>query len=514
MISRLFVKDFLSFKSVELKFENGLSVITGESGAGKSVLMSAILAVFGQKDVEAKFIEADFEGVLELGEFGILAQETNTFKLLREKSTRYFVNNQTIAKRNLCSLNLVKYLSAREVSEFENARLLRVLDTLGKVELGEFREKFAEFVSVKRELEALRADEMRLEELKEFAKFEFDKISAVAPKEPNELETLLETKKRLSKREKVEKAAQKASAIFANEKAVLEFLGLVEVDASFFEEAMNELKSAVFGVDFSEFDELDVEKVLDRIEALGGLQKRYGSVEEALAVMKRRKEELARYETIEFEKGELEARFEALRCEVEHLASEVSGKRSRVVAKFENGVNGYLKKLYLNGVSVGLKRGELTQNGWDEVVLNLGAAELKKISSGELNRLRLAFLAFESKVTRLGSGVLILDEVDSNLSGKEAMSIANVLVELGEFYQIFAISHQPQLSSKAHHHFLVERVRGVADGVADGGEFSVVREIFGEERVGELSRMISGEDVSEEARRFAKKMFVQKAENG
>ena len=130
--------------------------------------------------------------------------------------------------------------------------------------------------------------------------------------------------------------------------------------------------------------------------------------------------------------------------------------------------------------------------------MSLNETALKNLSSGELNRLRLAFIASESKITGGGEGVIILDEIDANLSGKEAMSIANVLLNLAEFYQIFSISHQPQLSSKANAHFLVEK----------RGEISNVRELKSEERVSELARMISGERITEEAINCARNLLV------
>ena len=157
-------------------------------------------------------------------------------------------------------------------------------------------------------------------------------------------------------------------------------------------------------------------------------------------------------------------------------------------------INLYLKELYMPDITLKIGEKRLDILGLDEVCLNLNETSLKNLSSGELNRLRLAFIAASSEITKTGGDVIILDEIDANLSGKEAMSIANVLLKLANFYQIFAISHQPQLSSKANSHFLVER----------HGENSVVRELDKEERVNELARMISGEHISEEAINFAK----------
>lgn len=154
-------------------------------------------------------------------------------------------------------------------------------------------------------------------------------------------------------------------------------------------------------------------------------------------------------------------------------------------------------------MKIEVERGEMGVNGVDLVSVNLGKTNVKKISSGELNRLRLAFLATQSEILNHaefeGSEVLILDEIDSNLSGKEAMSVAQVLLLLSSRYQIIAISHQLQLSVKAPHHFVVEKEGGV----------SRVREITQQEKVEEISRMISGEDISETTREYAKELLRQ-----
>ncbi len=129
----------------------------------------------------------------------------------------------------------------------------------------------------------------------------------------------------------------------------------------------------------------------------------------------------------------------------------------------EDFLNDYLKNLYMKNVSLELvDTSKITSLGKDEIKLSINAANLKNLSSGELNRLRLAFIATECRILNSGTGIIFLDEIDANLSGKEAMSIANVLNELSAFYQIFAISHLPQLSSKAHNHFLVEKMLLVA----------------------------------------------------
>ena len=506
VIERIYLKDYLSFNELELKFGSGLSVFTGVSGAGKSVLMGAILSVFGYKDSDARLIEADVECRLGLDEFGIEEESINCFKLLKDKSTRYFINNQSISKKNL---NLIanrhlKYLSAKEISEFENARLLGLLDILASKKsknysqnLAEFKEKFSEFISIKKELDKINEEEKKIDELREFAKFEIEKIEQVSPK-VGEFEELNSIKKRLSKKDKIEEAWSKAEMVFAYEKAVMDALHISDIDSGFFSDALNELKIARSSVDFDEFEGLDIEEILDRIESLSAIIKRYGSIEECLETLEKRKIELAHYENIEFQKSDLSMKFDKISNDLKDISNIITKERNKALKELESMVNVYLKDLYMDRVDMSLKDKNIDINGADLVDINLNSSNLKTLSSGEINRLRLAFIAREARISGIGGGVLILDEIDANLSGKEAMSIANVLMELSNLYQIFAISHQPQLSSKAHHHFLVQKsIKG-----------SSVKELDRDERVMELSRMISGENITQEAMEFAKKLLI------
>lgn len=504
MISRVYIKNYLSFDEVELNFAPGLSVFSGVSGAGKSVLMGAILAVLGYKDSEAKLIEADIDAKLDMSEFGIIGDEINTFKVIKDKSVRYFINNQSISKKNLLSIasSHLKYLSAKNISEFANDRLLGVIDFLiddshFAETMNKFRIKFNEFIDVQKELDKISDDEKKLNDLKEFASFEIGKISDINPK-IGEFEELLLIKKRLSKKDKIQEAWVKADLIFNYEKAVLDALNLSDVDSSFFSDAINELRLARNSVSFDDLEDVDIEGVLDRIESLNSLIKRYGSIQEALEVLQKRQAELDRYNKIEFEKNELKQRYDSLNKEVTDLANKISNMRKNVLGKFSEYINNYLAELYMPAVSIELSKKSLDYLGFDEVSVSLNSANLKNLSSGEINRLRLAFIATEVNITKFGSGVLILDEIDANLSGKEAMSIANVLLELAKYYQIFAISHQPQLSSKANSHFVVQK---------DINNISSVKLLNKEERVKELSRMISGKIISDQAVEFAKKLL-------
>lgn len=505
MINRIFIKENLGFKEAKLEISKGLTVFTGLSGAGKSILFKGILSAFAISDSEAKIVELGLDDKLNLEEYGIESEEENVFKLLKEKNTKYFINNQSIAKKSLQNLSksFIKYLSAKENNEFSNEKFLRILDALEIQNnpqfenfLSEFKEDFNNYTRLSEELNQILDEERKIEELKEVAKIQIEKIQSINPK-IGEYEELLILKKKLSKKDKLDEAWQKASVIFDLEKIVIDALNLSEKDPTFFSECLNELRLILESQKIEDFD-FDIEKILDRIENLSFLMKRYGSIENALEILKQKKQELEHYENLSFEKKELEKKFEKAKDKLEKSTKILTQTRINNLEKLQNCLNEYLKNLYMKDAILRLDESKVISfMGKDEINLNINFANLKNLSSGELNRLRLAFIATECKILGQGSGILFLDEIDANLSGKEAMSIAMVLDELSNFYQIFAISHLPQLSSRAHNHFLVEKK----------GDESFVKKLNQEERIKELARMVSGEKINEEAIEFAKTLF-------
>lgn len=505
MICRILIRENLDFKYSELHIKPGLVVFTGLSGAGKSILFRAILSAFALSESEAKSVEIELDDELDLENFGIESEDRNVFKVLKEKNTKYFINNQSISKKSLqlLSKSFIRYLGSKESSEFSNEKFLMLLDTLElqknpnfKEFQEEFERKFEEFSKASADFKKILEEEGRIEELKELASSQIEKISSINPK-IGEYEELLDLKKRLSKKDKLEQAWSKAEAIFELEGVVVNALNLSEVDPSFFSECLNELRVIAQNQRLEEM-ELDIEKILDRIENLSYLIKRYESVEKALEVLKQKKKELEHYDNLSFERRNLEKKVQDLEQDLVRRAEILSQTRKKNLQDLQDLLNGYLKNLYMKDAKFDLEQSEeISVFGRDELRLSIENTYLKNLSSGELNRLRLAFIATECKILNSGGGIIFLDEIDANLSGKEAMSVAKVLGELSDFYQIFAISHLPQLSSKAHSHFLVEKAK----------DQSSVRSLEREERVKELARMISGELVSEEALEFAKSLL-------
>ena len=507
MIERFYLKDYLSFKEVELDMSSGLVVFTGPSGSGKSILMNSILASLGAGSCEASLCESSVTWELDTEDIGIENDELNVFKHIKKEKSRYFINNQSVSKKSMSQLNsnYLKHLSLKDFSDFENENLISILDDriqnkstdIKSIKLV-YKKAFLDFKKVKSELEILKNEERKIIELKEFAAFEIKKIEEVSPN-ISEDEELLEIKKELSKKEKVMESISSAKSIFENEHNVSLALDMLDIQSSFFDDVMNELRAVLDNAQekFSALDDIDIEEVLNRIEELGELKRRYGSIEEALSYKEQKKIELAKYENIEITKGALEEECSFLEKQVKDLANELSELRYVELKSFNDDLNGYLKDLYLRDAEISINDMEYSTSGKDEMSLLLNGTKLQKVSTGEFNRLRLSILALKSEFMSRNGGVLMLDEIDANLSGEESMSVAKVLRQLSKYFQIFVVSHQPQLTSMGNQHFLVYK----------DGDTSHVSELSFENRVDEIARIISGDSISNEAKKFAKELL-------
>lgn len=511
MINRIYLKDCLSFKEIDLEFNKGLNVFTGPSGAGKSILMQAILSLFALSDVKASLGEvliSDSKIIDEL--YDLEADDDIVIKTIKKEKVRFFINNQTISKKNLnkFSTKLIKHLNLRDTSDFESTKLLNFLDKLSSkndknfIEIkSKFDLLYKELNIVKKELEKILDDELKIEDLKEFAKFEIEKIETINPS-LDEYEELNLLKRKLSKKDKIEDAIKDASEILNYRHSVSNTLELLEVEPSFFDETMNELNNIFekFNDSLYELEDIDIETVLNRIEKLSSLQKRFGSIALALEYKEDKKKELLSYDNITFEKSILEKKIDKLSNEINELSIKISSYRKKSLLVLEEKINIYLKFLYLSNAKITIKEKKLDAYGIDEIHFELNGVNLNTISSGEYNRLRLALLTSMSEFDIIENGILFLDEIDANLSGKESDAIANVLSTLSLSYQIFAISHQPQLTSASAQHFLVDKEDGI----------STITLLNKEERINEIARMISGEKITSNAIEFAKNLLIKK----
>ena len=508
MISRIYLNDLLSFEDVSLEFKKGLIVFSGPSGAGKSILMQAFLSLFGIEECKSSLAEITLDNHNIFDEsFDISKDDEIIIKEIKKDKVRYFLNNQTISKKSLkvFSSKLVRHLHLKDTSDFNNDKLIEFLDNLSIKNFNEFKDikanynqSFETLQSLKKELIKLNTDEKEIEDLKEYTRFEIQKISLINPK-VDEYEQLNELKRKLSQKEKLEDAVQSAQGFFDYESHIIKILNLMQINSSFFDETMNELHN-IFELSkdsLSEIEDLDIESTLDRIEMLSSLNKRFGCIENALQYKEEKEKELENYEHISFEKAVKEKKISKLKLNVDKLADKIFVYREKSSKVLEEKINHYSKLLYLENISINLNYKILNENRYDEVLIKLNNTKLETVSSGEFNRLRLALLTAISEFELVKDGILFLDEIDANLSGKESASIAQVLNELSKTYQIFAISHQAQLTAKATQHFLVDK----------NNHKSFVKELSKNERIDEISRMISGTDITNEAYSFAKNIL-------
>jgi len=507
LIERVYLKEYVTFDEVELEFSEidlefskGLIVFTGPSGAGKSILIKGILSIFGFFDLNAKFGEAIVDNKIELEEYGLESDDILIFKQIKKNKNRFFINNQAVSKKIIKEISnkFIRYLSLREIKEFESKNILKVLDKMSNnIKVKEYEEKYKMYQSLQNELLKINKLEKEAKEKKEFLEFELEKIEKISPKE-GEFEELMEIKKDLSRIEKIKEKIFEVERVFEFENSVIEFLNMINYDNSFFSNAMNELRMAIQEArEKAEFlENVDIEEVLNRLSILQELIRRYGSIKDAINYYEEKQKELKELENISFKKEELEDKIKKLKEELLVLADEISIKRKKASKNLEEKLNYYLKKLYMPNAKIEFKKVDLNSLGIDEVEIIINEIDINTISTGEFNRLRVAMLAsileYEDKEISL-----FLDEIDSNLSGEESMSVAQVLKYLSTKYQVFAISHQPQLASIANKHFLVTKENNK----------SVVKLLNDEERVEEIARIIGGKEKSKKAIEYAKELL-------
>ena len=512
MIREILIKNSPVFKEIHLELSSGFNAFSGASGVGKSILMESILALFGQKDSNASVIEAHFDRALELEDWGIESEDETILSILKKDKTRYFINSQSLSKNRVIDITsgFVKYLGSRN-AHIEDGYIRALLDSFIAQKSPDFAQAlsahaalFERTQSLEKELSALQQKEQQLEELKEFARFEIQKIESIAP-ESGEYDKLLAQKRLLSKAEKLGALAQLTDDFIDKADCAMQLLTLVERDSAFLQEALLELRNIVEDEKerLEDLLEIDAGALLERISQLSDIRKRYGSEEQALEYLAQKKVELQSYENLEQSKLALEKELALSRQKRDTNSQKLHDARAAFLADFEGALNALLEILHLRPSVLSLQETHDAPSGRDDVALCLKDTELKKLSAGEFSRVRLALMALEVGL-REKVGVLILDEVDANLSGEESEGVAKILRMLAKSYQILAISHQPHIPTLCDRHFLVYKSKS-------GDNMSEIRQLDKDGQIQEIARMISGAKITKEALQFAAKALGQRA---
>jgi DNA repair protein RecN (Recombination protein N) len=506
MINRVYLKNLISFNEVELELGKGLVVLSGPSGAGKSLFMNSILATFGYGTAEASLCEVLVSKPQNLESDVFEFEEELTLRSIKKEKVRYSIDGQNISKKVLNGLftPFVQFLSVRDKSGFESSDLLTLIDNelLSKDKAfrklhKEYQKRYLNYKEKLNQLLKIKEDETKLLELIEFTEFEIEKIESVNP-QLNEDEELLKVKHQLSRIDKVNDALEGANGIFAFEESVSEVYRLLDKDDSTFSEMMNQLRADFEDIESlsDELSEVDIEAVLDRLEKISSLKNRYGSIEEALEYVALKRKELLGYQNIEQDKSMLESFLNMEMMELNTLAGQMTLTRKEKAIVLEKLLKKYLAELKLPALKFIFSSKDLELKGKDKIEVDLDGSSATTLSGGEFNRVRLALMVVAISAAKDG-GVLILDEIDANVSGDESIAIANMISKLSEVYQIFAISHQAHLASKANQHLLISKFKGVSKVIL----------LDKKGQVSEIARIIGGEKPNAEAISFSEKLL-------
>ena len=541
MLERLSIENYALIQQLELELSPSLNIITGETGAGKSILLGALGLIMGNRADTAVLKDSGrncvIEGLFDMGGYGLetffdeneLDYERHT--VIRRIVTpagksRAYVNDLPVQLATLRELaaHLIDIHSQNQgVLVADGEFRIRVLDSLAdnrglRAEYGRayraLREREQELARLREEVGRNRRDE-------EYMRFQWQQIAALGLHE-GELQELEAEQRELSNAEGILAALSEAGGLMENdETGVLAALKTAEAAlqriggvlegtsdlAARIHSAYVELKD-VSGEVASlagriEDNPARLEAVDNRIGAVSDLMRRYGaaSSDELLALGNDLATRLEAITDSDAEIAELEAETGALRVTAEGLAAAVTASRTEASALFDEAVGRVLARLGMPSarfVTEITPSGALSPSGADSVrfLFNANGGEglqsIERIASGgETSRVMLALKSIVARSTKLPT--ILFDEIDTGVSGKIADAMGRIIAELGDSMQVVNITHLPQVASKGETHFLVYKE------ASPSGNVTRIRLLDREARVGEIAKMLSGSEVTEAA---------------
>jgi len=561
MLCELKIENLALIESLRLNFEledNGrLIVMTGETGAGKSIMLRAIKLLTGvrasidwiRNGAENCTIEALFEvnpdhktllESLEAGGFG-----TGTTVIIKRViningRSRLYINGSLATGKIVTRLtdNMLNIASQHDHQQLlQPSRHLDFLDTLG--ELWEARNELSQLHEVwmhrKEEYRKLRQHELDKEEKKDLLLFQVDDINQ-AEIEPGEDERLSAEKKRLKSADMLIKLSQESFSLLSTsvmDKLVQirkSFEQVAELDpqAAKLSEQLNsysyEAEDYIVKLrnyrDSLESDPLQLERVTERIDQLQQLKRKYGqSLDQVLEFGRQAEKQLLLMENMDKQLQELRQVVEQLSQELETKAAELSVKRKQVaktleitMAKELSSLNFSRSGFEVHWQDVEQSADAMQDNGWDRVAFYFSAnpgempRPLAKVASGgELSRLMLAMKCLLAKKDMVET--VIFDEVDAGVGGEAAEAVARKIQELATHHQVFCITHLPQIAARGSGHFLVSKT------VEEGRTLSTFSRLEEHDRVFELVRMLAGDSATPQTLDWAEEL-LRKGRNG
>jgi DNA repair protein RecN (Recombination protein N) len=551
MLSRLSIQNYAIIDKLEVDFSSQLNVITGETGAGKSIIVGALGLILGQRAESNVLLNKEKKCIVE-GCFKGESSHEHVISFLKEHEldvhdelvvrreispnakSRAFINDTPV---NLSQLNQLSSLLVDLHQQFDTLELgesdfqREVLDALaGNLDsLKKYRTTFDAAQTVRRNLEQLKEQKTQFNKEFDYHQFQFNELEEAAFKE-NELEDLDQELKLQTNAEGIKNALNKT------------YFELEEGD----EPVIRQLKSMINGLQqYSEMqqdipnllqrlqsvyielqdiaDETDrisnhvnsdpatIERINERLSLGYRLLKKHGVKEtsELLQIKEQLSEKLQAVLNIDDAIANAEKEFAQWIAKAEEQASKISDARKKQVRPLETQVNKMLVQVGMPNarLKVEIQKGNLSTTGLDKIEFLFDANKnnqfqpLRKVASGgELSRLMLCIKSLVAKSMDLPT--LIFDEIDTGISGEAAKQVGIIMKELASARQVICITHQPQIAGKADAHFLVYKAIK-NDAVATG-----VRKLETDERIVAIAKMLSGEKPTAAAIENAREMVM------
>lgn len=563
MLKSFEVKDYALIEHISVEFGSGLNIITGETGAGKSILIDAMSLLLGErastevvrKGAQKSFVEGIFnvkgnkkvKSLLEGNDVDFSDELIIRREISLRGSNRCFINDTPV------NLNLVKDIGNLLVDlhgQHEHQSLLRTethidyLDEFGDYQelLHQYKKVYSELLTKENELKELQAKESNIKEKKDFYSFQIKEIDNISPQEDEE-DKLIEELKILENSEKLaELTSEVYQHIYETDNSIQTSLAKVktllyklnDIDKSF-SDALSESESTLTQIeDISNFirtynskinlDQEEVEGKRARLGAINLLKKKYGgSVKSILDYRKKIGEEFELAENFSGKINELSKNIFELRKSAGSLAKSLSKQRGQAARLVKKGIEETLKELGIqepqfkteiikaqaekdSGVFLDGKYFKATSKGIDEVEFFISTnpgEDLKPLakvaSGGEVSRIMLSLKSTLAKSDKLP--LLIFDEIDVGVSGRIAQKVGKALKNLSSYHQVISITHLPQIASQANHHFSIEKV------TQNERVVSSIKKLPESERITEIARLLSGEKITPASLKSARELI-------
>ncbi len=544
MLQRLSISNYALIASLSIDFDNGFTVITGETGAGKSILLGALGFVLGNRADSNILFDETKKCVVE-ATFSFNNERLKTFfeendidyddeciirrELTPQKKSRAFINDTPV------SLQILKELGSQLVdihSQHDSLLLcnpdfqLALLDDAANNSelLSEYKKAYKEYTSAKNELDALRKKALNNMDENDYLKFQLDEL-VKSELQDNEYEELAQRIEILENQEEISRLLNESTMILENsETSVLDGINTLLYNVDKLRRYISELDSMSERLNSVKIELKDICSDLNNLQddsmdisSLETLQERFDTIQRLMMkhhlndysqLIQLREEircKVDEFSNIDEIVADKEKEVKAMEKTLRQKANELNKRRLSAKTLFEKDVTDVIRQLAMPHGVFEIKMenaNELTSNGTDVVTFMFSANKgyapenmAKAASGGELSRLMLAIKNIAARNNYIPT--LIFDEIDTGVSGEVASKLGDIMNEMGESLQLVSITHLPQVASKAKRHFFVYK------DVVDEKTRSNIRTLTREERVMEIAKMLSNAEVTEEAMRAA-----------